>query len=78
MKTLNIKFLFTILDIILKDMSCTFKSNILMAFWILHETYEQLITRFTKRLDQVLSKITLVEQPEDQIRLTHNILSSWM
>ena len=30
------------------------------------ETYEQLMTRFTKRLDQVLSKRdTLVEQPEE-------------
>ena len=34
------------------------------------ETYEQLITRFTKRLDQVLSKRdTLVEQPEEWIKV---------
>ena len=34
------------------------------------ETYEQLITRFTKRLDQVLSKRdTLVEQPEEWLRV---------
>ena len=34
------------------------------------ETYEQLITRFTKRLDQVLSKRdTLVEQPEEWLKL---------
>ena len=33
------------------------------------ETYEQLITRFTKRLDQVLSKRdTLVEQPEEWLK----------
>ena len=34
------------------------------------ETYEQLITRFTKRLDQVLSKRdTLVEQPEEWLKV---------
>ena len=34
------------------------------------ETYEQLITRFTKRLDQVLSKRdTLVEHPEEWLKV---------
>ena len=34
------------------------------------ETYEQLMTRFTKRLDQVLSKRdTLVEQPEEWLKV---------
>ena len=34
------------------------------------ETYEQLITRFTKRLDQVLSKRdTLVEKPEEWLKV---------
>ena len=34
------------------------------------ETYEQLMTRFTKRLDQVLSKRdTLVEQPEESLKV---------
>ena len=34
------------------------------------ETYEQLMTRFTKRLDQVFSKRdTLVEQPEEWLKV---------
>ncbi len=34
------------------------------------ETYEQLMARFTKRLDQVLSKRdTLVEQPEEWLKV---------
>ena len=38
------------------------------------ETYEQLITRFTKRLDQVLSKRdTLVEQPEEWLKVDAQI-----